>query len=153
MTRADTINSLYSAFARRDAETMVSLYHPEAHFSDPTFPNLRGPEVGMMWRMLCARGKDLKIEHSNVRVNGDRGSAHWEAWYTFSGTGRKVHNVIDATFRFEGDWIIDHSDVFSLWRWSRQALGPIGLVLGWSPLVRSKVRAQARQLLEAFAEK
>jgi hypothetical protein len=100
--------------------------------------------------MLCARAKDLRVEHSRIVIDGDRGTAHWEAWYTFSPTGRKVHNVIDALFRFEGETLIEHLDVFSLWRWSRQALGPVGLVLGWSPLVRAKVQAQARQGLEAF---
>jgi hypothetical protein len=25
-----------------------------------------------------------------------RGMASWEAWYTFSATGRRVHNKIDA---------------------------------------------------------
>jgi ketosteroid isomerase-like protein len=150
MSHESTIETLYQALGERDGATMASLYHPDARFSDPAFGDLRGIEVGMMWRMLCARAKDLRVEHSRIVIDGDRGTAHWEAWYTFSPTGRKVHNVIDALFRFEGETIIEHLDVFSLWRWSRQALGPVGLVLGWSPLVRAKVQAQARQGLDVF---
>ena len=40
-----------------------------------------------MWRMLCGRATDLRVEHSEVEAEGDEGSAHWEAYYTFS-TGR-----------------------------------------------------------------
>ena len=41
----------------------------------------------------------------------ETGRAHWEADYTFSSTGRKVHNVIDATFEFEGGLIRAHRDM------------------------------------------
>ncbi len=150
MERADVIATLYRSMDARDGDAMAALYHPEATFSDPVFTDLKGDEVGSMWKMLCKRGKDLKVEHSAVKVDGDRGSAHWEAHYTFSATGRHVHNVIDAEFRFEGDKIIEHRDHFSLWRWSRQALGPIGLLLGWSPVVAGKVRTQAKNGLDLF---
>ena len=40
--------------------------------------------------------------------------------------------------------IARHTDRFSFWRWSRQALGPVGLWLGWTPFLRAKVRANAR---------
>lgn len=139
------IDRLYTAMNAHDGEAMAACYHPDAHFSDPVFPDLRGPEVGRMWRMLCRRGKDLRVEHSRVVADATSGSAHWEAWYTFSATGRKVHNVIDASFRFSDDLIVDHRDDFDLWRWSRMALGPVGWILGWSPIVRNRVRAQAAE--------
>ncbi len=40
------------------------------------------------------------IEHRDVWTEGDRGGAHWDAWYPFSATGRRVHNRIRASFRF-----------------------------------------------------
>lgn len=86
---------------------MAACYHPEVHFSDPVFADLRGEEAGDMWRMLCGRATDLRIEFDEVTVDEDRGSAHWEAWYTFS-TGRKVHNVIDASFEFSDGLILRH---------------------------------------------
>ncbi|MEP7356378.1 MAG: nuclear transport factor 2 family protein, partial [Anaerolineales bacterium] len=71
--------------------------------------------------------------------------------YTFS-TGRKVLNIIDAEFQFQAGRIVAHRDRFSFWRWSRQALGPTGLLLGWTPLVHNKVRAIARARLDKFIQ-
>jgi hypothetical protein len=144
------IHRFYEAFARRDAETMAGCYAPAAHFHDPVFQDLHGAEVGAMWRMLCARAGDLELSHSTVEADGQRGSAHWEADYTFSATGRRVHNSIDASFEFEAGLIVDHRDDFNLYAWARQALGPVGLLLGWSPPVQAKIRGQARQGLDEF---
>ncbi|MBK5229126.1 MAG: nuclear transport factor 2 family protein [Actinobacteria bacterium] len=99
------IHRFYSAFQKQDAETMAGCYRPEVHFSDPVFTDLLGEEAGDMWRMLCSRATDLRIEFRDVTADEDRGSAHWEAWYTFS-TGRKVHNVIDASFEFSDGLIL-----------------------------------------------
>jgi hypothetical protein len=131
---------------------MASCYHAGVEFSDPVFPSLRGAEAGKMWAMLCARGADLRIEHKDVVADDTTGSAHWDAWYTFSATGRKVHNSIDAAFTFKDDLIIRHVDTFSFYRWSRQALGPTGLLLGWTPLVKNKVRATAAKGLAQYKE-
>jgi SnoaL-like domain len=128
---------------------MAACYAPNAHFSDPVFVDLNGPEVGSMWRMLTGRATDLEVVHSNVTSDADTGAAHWDADYTFS-TGRKVHNPIDATFRFENGLIVDHRDRFDLYAWSRQALGPLGLLFGWTPVIHNKIRTQARQGLEEF---
>ncbi len=149
-THAQLIEQFYTSFAAQDAEGMIACYHPEVHFTDPVFVDLDAQQAAGMWRMLCSRAQDFSLEHSAVNVDGDRGSAHWEARYVFSGTGRRVHNVIDAEFRFADGKIIDHRDHFDFYRWSRQALGPAGIVLGWTPLVRKKVRAQARAGLDAF---
>jgi len=144
------IEGFYDAFSRRDADHMAACYHPEAHFSDPVFTDLRGEEVGRMWKMLCARGKDLKIEFSGVQADAQTGRAHWDATYTFGATGRLVHNSIDASFRFEDGKIIEHRDVFDLWRWSRMALGPSGVLLGWTPMVRNKIRHTAAKSLADY---
>jgi uncharacterized protein len=146
---AALIDRFYEAFARQDGETMAACYTADAHFHDPVFQDLHGPEVGAMWRMLCGRATDLKIVHSKVDADADSGWAHWEADYTFS-TGRAVHNVIDAGFKFENGLIADHRDSFDLYAWARQALGPVGVLLGWSPPVHAKIRSQAREGLDEF---
>ena len=46
--------------------------------------------------------------------------------------------------------IIQHRDIFSFWKWSFMALGPIGLVLGWSPIIRKKVQQRAFRGLDKF---
>ena len=146
---ADLIANFYQAFSRRDGAAMGACYHPAVHFSDPVF-DLHGEHARAMWQMLCARGRDLQIEFRDVSAEGEHGRAHWDAAYTFSGTGRKVLNRIDAAFRFRDGLIVRHQDSFDFYRWSRQALGLPGLLLGWSSLLQSKVKDQAAQSLDAF---
>lgn len=147
------ITRFYEAFARKDGAAMTACYHPQARFADPAFPDLRGDQVGVMWTMLCERAQDFSLEFSAVKAEGERGSAHWEAHYLFSKTGRKVHNIIDAEFRFQDGLIIEHTDRFNFWRWSRQALGVPGVLLGWSGFLRGKVQAEAARGLAAFQRK
>ncbi|MHC4822738.1 MAG: nuclear transport factor 2 family protein [Planctomycetota bacterium] len=148
----ELIERFYRAFAARDAGAMATCYDPEVHFRDEVF-DLRGAEVSGMWRMLCANGKDLRIESSDIRLDGEEVSAHWDAWYTFSATGRKVHNSIDARFRFREGRVIEHVDRFDFWSWSRQALGVSGLLLGWTPFLRNKVQQRAASQLESYLRK
>ncbi|MCA9684504.1 MAG: nuclear transport factor 2 family protein [Myxococcales bacterium] len=152
-THRALIERFYTAFSQHDAETMVACYHSKASFNDPAFGDLDAREATGMWRMLVGRAKDLKLEFSAVQAEGERGSAHWEAWYTFSATGRKVHNVIDAEFRFADGLIIEHRDSFDFHRWARQALGPAGLLLGWTSMLQKKVKSQARAGLEDYLAK
>jgi ketosteroid isomerase-like protein len=146
----DVIDRFYRAFAARDAEAMAACYAPNVHFSDPAFPDLHGDRARAMWRMLCGGASDLRVEHSRVSADDTRGAAHWEAWYTFSGTGRAVHNVIDAAFRFEGGRIVDHVDTFDFHRWAGQALGLTGRLLGGTGWLRRKVQRTAGTRLDRF---
>jgi ketosteroid isomerase-like protein len=150
----ELIERLYGAMNQGDGETMAACYAPNARFSDPAFGELRGSEPGDMWRMLTERATDLTVELAEHEADGNSGTAHWIARYTFGPTGRQVVNDIRATFRFEGGLIADHEDHFSFYKWSRQALGLPGLLLGWTPLLRASVRRRARGDLEKFrAEK
>ena len=146
---AAMLGRFYSAFARRDGAAMAACYAPDARFSDPVF-DVSGAEVGAMWSMLCERATDLRVEWRVVRADESHGSAHWEPRYTFSATGRPVHNVIDAAFTFDAGRIVRHVDTFDLWRWSRMALGAKGMLLGWSPTLRNAIRRQARRGLDAW---
>ena len=147
---AAAIERFYRAFDARDAATMNELYAPDATFSDPAFGTLDGEQVRAMWTMLTGQADDLSIVASDVRADDTSGSAHWQATYTFTATGRKVVNEIDATFRFRDGKVVEHHDDFSFWRWSRQALGPAALLLGWNPVGHAIVRRRARGQLEAF---
>jgi hypothetical protein len=149
-THETLIRKFYTAFQQKDFLTMQSCYHPEATFSDPVFQNLSSKEVKAMWEMLLTSSKDLTITFDNIQSNGNHGTCHWEAWYSFSRTGRQVHNVIDASMEFKDGLIYRHKDHFNFWRWSRQALGTTGLFLGWTPVVSNKVRTMARRSLDKF---
>ena len=143
------IERFYEAFARLDGDSMAACYAPDARFSDPVFTDLKGEEPGAMWRMLVGRARDLEVRLSEYEATDDRGTAHWLADYTFS-TGRRVHNDVRAAFRFEHGLITDHRDSFSFYAWARQALGPVGLALGWTPVIQAKVRRQARAGLDEY---
>lgn len=148
------IQQFYEAFQKGDAEKMIDCYHPEVVFEDPAFGQLNATEAANMWRMLIERGKgNIDIVFSDVQADEKKGSAHWEAKYPFSKTGRKVHNKIDATFAFQGGKIIRHTDEFDLWKWSSMALGLPGTMLGWSPFMKNKIRQQSRGLLEKYMGK
>jgi ketosteroid isomerase-like protein len=144
------IERFYAALGERDGTTMAASYAPDATFSDPVFPDLRGDRPGAMWRMLTASSADLSVELLEHEADETRGSAHWRATYTFSRTGRSVVNDIHSRFRFENGLIAEQEDSFDFYRWARQALGTSGLLLGWTPIVRNKVRAQAAAGLEKF---
>lgn len=144
------IHQLYTSFPIKDWKTMQSCYHDKAVFTDPVFQTLSSMEVKAMWHMLAAAAQDLKIIFGDVSVSGNEGSCQWQAWYTFSRTGRKVHNIIQAKFEFKDGKIIRHTDHFNLWRWSSMALGVPGVLLGWTPLIRNKVRSSARKGLAKF---
>jgi hypothetical protein len=144
------VTGFYSAFNQRDAAAMARCYHPQVEFNDPAFKALNFSDVTAMWTMLCERGKDLRIDCSDVRCDDKRGSARWVAHYTFSQTKRKVVNVIDAEFSFADGLIIAHTDRFDFHRWARQALGPIGFLLGWSGAFQRKVSATAMANLTTF---
>lgn len=144
------IRELYAALARRDGEAMAACYDPGASFCDPVFTALAGAEVGDMWRLLCRRATRIRVEVTGVEADETTGRADWQAWYPFSGTGREVHNVVHAEFRFHEGRIVAHVDEFDLWCWSRQALGLPGLLLGWAPLLQHRVRATAAAQLARF---
>ena len=145
----ELIRGLYAALDRADGEAMAACYAPAARFSDPAFGELRGEEIGRMWRMLTSRSTDLAVDLAEHDADASSGRAHWIATYTFS-TGRHVVNDIRARFRFEHGLIAEHDDEFSFFRWSRQALGAPGLLLGWTPLLRMAVRRRARGDLAGF---
>lgn len=150
---AELIKTFYEAFAQRNAEAMAACYHDEAIFNDPAFKNLNSQEVKAMWKMLCEAGKDLEITYSNIKATAQEGSCVWQARYTFSRTGRKVHNIITASFIFKEGKILKHTDHFSFYRWSRQAFGVLGWLLGWSPFLQTKVQETAQKSLKKFMEK
>lgn len=151
--QTELIEQFYAAFARRDGDAMAACYADDVRFADPVFPALEGEHARAMWRMLCGRAKDLSVTASDISWDGSAGHAKWVAHYTFAATGRKVENIIQATFRIAGGKIVAHQDVFDFWRWSRQALGMPGVLLGWSSMLQRKVQSQAAKSLDEYEQK
>ncbi|MES2519370.1 MAG: nuclear transport factor 2 family protein [Bacteroidota bacterium] len=148
-TNEQLINKFYGAFIQKDFQTMADCYHPEATFKDEAF-DLKGKQIAAMWRMLIERGKDMKVEFSDVKADEKTGSASWQAWYSFSQTGNQVHNIIQASFIFKDGKIINHHDSFDFHSWSSQSLGLMGKLLGWTSFLQKKVQRSAMKSLSKY---
>ncbi|MGB5005898.1 MAG: nuclear transport factor 2 family protein, partial [Ferruginibacter sp.] len=136
-----------------DHRGMNSCYSDDIVFFDPVFGFLRGDEVRSMWEMLCKNAKDFSLTYSNIfHLDEEYSTCEWVATYTFSKTGKKVVNRIKANMLFADGKIIEHSDAFSLHRWSSQALGFTGWLLGWNRFFQRKIQNGARKNLMKFME-
>jgi len=150
---AQVIQRFYSAFQKLDYATMQSCYSDDIIFNDPAFGILEGPEAKAMWEMLCKNAKNFSLSFSNIQLLDDEyATCDWVANYTFSKTGRKVTNKIKAHMRLQDGMIIEHTDQFDIWKWSRQALGLPGILLGWSGYLKNKIRSNARKSLGKFMD-
>jgi ketosteroid isomerase-like protein len=146
----ELIARFYAAFARRDVDVMDACYLPDVEFSDSVFRDLHGSRARAMWRMLAERSQDLEVGVRDIHADEDSGAAHWDARYTYSATGRKVVNHVDARFQFQAGLIAVHHDSFNLWRWAAQALGVSGRALGWTPYMRQKIQRSAQLALDRY---
>lgn len=148
------IEEFYAGFAEGNAKTMASCYHKDIRFEDPAFGKLEGQDVLDMWEMLIEKSKgNIKIVFSDVRADELSGSAKWIATYSFSKTNRNVVNVIQASFVFKDGLIIKHTDDFNIWKWSKQALGLSGYLLGWTGFMQQKIQQNALQSLRHYQAK
>lgn len=132
------IKHFYTAFNQLDYLSMQQCYHDDAVFFDPVFEDLNAAEARAMWEMLCQNAKGFSLQFFDVEADDEYGTCKWVANYTFSQTGNKVNNKIKAHFKFHEGKIVEHTDDFDLWRWSRQALGLPGWMLGWSAFMQKK---------------
>jgi hypothetical protein len=153
MTENETIiTKFYTAFANANITQMCECYHPKVQFTDPVFGLLKGSEVCNMWKMLLKRSKgDLIIDFSEVKSDEYAGSVKWRATYRFSKTNRKVINKIYGQFQFKDGLIIKHTDDFDLWKWSIQAFGLKGFLLGWTRFFQEKIQKNASKSLKKFS--
>ena len=146
-----TIHRFYTAFQRLDYATMQSCYHAGAVFNDPVFGLLYAEQTHAMWEMLCKRAKDFSLIYGNIQLlDEEYTTCRWTTKYLFTKTGRRVVNIITAHMKFKDGLIIEHTDAFDIYRWTRQALGIPGLLLGWTPWMNRRIQKQAKEGLEKF---
>ena len=147
------IQKFYTCFQNKDYKGMQDCYGENVVFNDSVFKNLNSAQVKAMWQMLITTGKDLKLEFKDVKATETTGTAHWDAYYTFSKTGNKVINRIEASFKFENGKIVSHTDYFEFYTWAKQSLGTAGVLLGWTSFMKNKVQKTAMESLNAFMNK
>src|ERR1700730_1362493 len=148
---AELIDRFYSAFQRRDAEAMNACYATDIKFSDPVFGPLEGDRVRAMWRMLNRPGgSGLDLTYQLGEVDDATGTATWQAKYKAPNTGRPVENHITTRVWFADGLIVRQEDTFDLWLWASQALGTVGRLFGWTPMVKGAIRKQALAGLDKY---
>lgn len=147
------IQKFYTCFQNKDYKGMQDCYADNALFNDSVFKNLSSSQVKAMWEMLIKNGKDLRLDFKDIKATETTGTAHWDVHYTFSKTGNKVTNRIDASFTFENGKIVSHTDDFDFYTWAKQALGTTGILLGWTAFMKNKVQKTAIESLNTFMNK
>jgi hypothetical protein len=144
------ISDFYTCLQCLDWRGVNSFYLADAVFYDPVFENLGNGQVTAMWEMLLSGAKGFRLNFTGVHADEEYGGCYWTAHYSFTRTGRQVVNKGRAHFRFAEGKIAEHQDDYSLWAWSRQALGLPGLLFGWTPTMQKKIRKMAQMSLDKF---
>lgn len=147
------IEKFYTAFSQKDSATMTACYAENIEFEDPAFGKLKGNEAIAMWTMLLSRSKDLHVTFSDISAEAGTGRARWIATYTFTKTGRKVVNKINASFEFNDGKISKHTDTFDLNAWMQMAFGWKGLLFAYIPFLKNKFKQQAKKTLADYMAK
>lgn len=149
------IADFYKAFQQLNADEMNKCYSHDVVFFDPVFELLRGDEVRAMWEMLCKRAKDFSLSFGDIlNLGDDYYTCDILVSYEFTKTGRKVVNKIKAHMKIENGLIVEHSDAFSIHKWSSQALGFSGWLLGWNSFFQRRIKNNAKRgLMEFMTEK
>lgn len=154
MNNQELIEKFYTSFSDGNAKEMTACYHENIVFQDPVFGRLEGEKAYKMWEMLLSKkNKSTKITFDNIQANIEKGSAHWTAIYNYGEKKRKVINIVSAQFKFKDGKIIEHIDSFDLWKWTQQALGTIGYLLGWASFMKNKIQKTTKTQLDEFISK
>ena len=142
------LSTFYKALAEGNLETLTTCYSKKNQFSDPAFGDLQGPQIMDIWTFLLSKGgENLQVETEVIYEESLSAAGQWGAKYPFGSKKRPVTNGITATFVIEDRKIVTHHDVFDLWKWSSQALGLPGMLMGWSPWFATKLRGKFRKTL------
>jgi len=151
MNNEALIKKFYDAFVAGNSKEMVACYHDDVTFTDPAFGTIQGDKAKAMWHMLIERGKGAnKVTYSNVTATEEKGSSQWIAKYPYGDKKRPVVNHVEASFTFKDGKIYTHQDDFNLYKWSKQALGVPGFLLGWTGFMRGKIQQQTNALLTKY---
>ncbi len=154
MDNNELIEKFYTSFSNGDAKGMIECYHENITFKDPAFGELKGEKAKKMWEMLLSKkNSTTQISFDNVETTKETGSVNWTAKYVYGEKNRKVINMITANFKFKEGKIIEHIDTFNLWKWTQQALGISGYILGWSSFMKNKIQKTTNKKLANYMNK
>ena len=86
------LQRLFTSLDRHDRTTMAGCYDSAAKFTDIAFDLKNGKEIHAIWHMICEG--DIRTTFDVVHADDHTAEVNVIDDYTFSSTGRKVHNVI-----------------------------------------------------------
>ena len=145
------LERFYDAFTAGDAAAMTSCYDEQVVFKDPAFGTLKGERARHMWHMLLSKkGAAPTVRYTVLHETDSQGTVEWIAFYNYGVKQRPVINKVTATFVLLDGKILQHTDHFNLWNWSKQALGIPGYLLGWSDFFRSKIQKKTNLMLDQY---
>ena len=151
MDTQQLIEDFYNSFARGEAKGMVACYAPQVVFEDPVFGQLHGKRAEDMWQMLLSNPqRKVEVTYRIVKHDPDNALVMWTASYLYGPKKRKVINSVQASFDLKDGLIVHHRDNFSLWNWSRQALGWSGWLMGWTNIMERKIQKKTRAVLDTY---
>lgn len=141
----------YGALTNHNSSEMIKLYHDDVIFTDPAFGMLQGIRAKKMWEMLLANSKsDLNIQYEILDSSNEQATVSWIAKYKFGPQRRLVENHVIASLKIKQGKIVEHHDTFNMWKWSSQALGLSGRLLGWTGFMKKKVQLKTNRALDKY---
>jgi hypothetical protein len=142
------IEQFYKALQIRDFTTMENCYFQDIQYFDPLYGYLKKHEVIAMWKLFYSSLQDYKLDFGNIIDEGDN---YYTLFYSFSFFSKKanklLHRKIKSHIRLVDGFIAEQSNAFSLYEWSKQENGFIGLMLGWNKYYQNRMKLRARRLL------
>lgn len=151
MTAIQIADNFYTAFSNHNSSEMIKLYHDDVIFTDPAFGMLQGIRAKKMWEMLLANSKsDLNIQYEILDSSNEHATVSWIAKYKFGSQKRLVENHVIASLKVKQGKIVEHHDTFNIWKWSSQALGLSGRLLGWTGFMKKKVQQKTNRALDIY---
>lgn len=151
MSNEELLEKFYTSFAQKNHKGMIECYHEKIKFKDPVFGILIKSKACEMWKMLLSKkDNSFSISYSDIETSNNTGQINWVAEYNYGPQNRKVINKVSSKFTFSEGKIIEHIDYFNLWRWTRQAIGVKGYLLGWSIFMKHRIRLKANIALNKY---
>lgn len=103
--------------------------------------------------LLSQKKESTIITFNSIQASSEKGTVNWIAEYFYGEKKRKVINKVNASFKFKEGKIIEHTDTFNLWEWTKQAMGITGFLMGWTSFMKDKIQATTNKNLDDFIQK
>ncbi len=147
------IQRFIDSLSRRDVAALQAGYHAQASLSDPLHPDLRGPQVGCLWRWRLHRCEGWDVRALTWAGDERKARLRWQVDWRLRERGGRGRTTIDTTFTFWDDLIVRQVDEYPVWPQLGRCQGLTGWALGWLPAWQGRSRRVLAGRLAEFAER